>query len=133
MPHLIIEYSANATPDVDIQGLVDTLHETAASIEAFPLAGLRTRAQQRDAYRIADGHADNAFVHVLLKIGHGRPLDVRQQAGEKIFSALENYLEPVLKQRPLAVSFEIQELDPVLNYKGGNIREYLAKRTGQSQ
>ena len=102
----------------------------AASIEAFPLAGLRTRAQPREAYRIADGHADNAFVHVLLKIGHGRPLDVRQQAGDKIFSALENYLKPVLDQRPLAVSFEIQELDPVLNYKGGNIREYLARRTG---
>ncbi len=128
MPHLTIEYSANLERDLDLPALVEALHTTAVGIEAFPLAGMRTRAERRDIYRIADGHPDNAFVHVVLRIGHGRPLEVRQAAGEQLFSALNDFLAPVSARRALAISFEIQELDPVLNYKAGNIRDHLARR-----
>ena len=128
MPHLIIEYSANLERDLNLPELIDTVHAVAAAIDAFPLAGLRTRAARRDHYRIADGHADNSFIHVLLRIGHGRPLEVRQEAGATLFTALTEYLAPISACRPLAISFEMQELDPVLNYKTGNIREHMAAR-----
>lgn len=130
MPHLTIEYSANLEEDLEIQRLIDHLHETTAAIEAFPMAGLRTRGERRDHYRIADGHRDNRFVHAVLRIGHGRELEVRKAAGEKIFDALVNFLNEISAQRPLAISFEIQELDPNTNYKTGNIRAYLADRQG---
>ena len=42
MPHQIIEYSANLEARLSIADLIDTLHETAAKIDAFPLGGLRT-------------------------------------------------------------------------------------------
>ena len=128
MPHLTIEYTANLEPQLQLPQLIDALHKVAASVEALPLAGLRTRAERRDHYRIADGHADNAFVHLSLRIAHGRSLEVRQAAGELLFAALCRELQPLLATRPLAVSFEISEIDPVLNYKGGNIREYLTQR-----
>ena len=128
MPHLIVEYSANIEPRLRLPELIEALHRTAASIEAFPLAGLRTRAERRDHFLIADSHPDNGFVHLVLRIAHGRPLEVRQAAGEKIFATLCAHLEPLLADSPVAVSFEIQEMDPVLNYKGGNIRDYLARR-----
>jgi 5-carboxymethyl-2-hydroxymuconate isomerase len=132
MPHLTVEYSANLDPVLRLPELIASLHDTAAGIDAFPLAGLRTRAERRDVYRIADGHPDNAFVHLVLRIAHGRPLDVRQAAGERIFATLCAHLAPLLARAPLAISFEIQEIDPVLNYKSGNIREYLARRGVQS-
>lgn len=128
MPHLTIEYTANLEPALRLPVLLDALHATAAGIEAFPVAGLRTRAERRDAWRIADGHPDNAFVHLTLRIAHGRALEVRQAAGEKLFATLCAHLEPLLAHTPLAISFEIQEIDPVLNYKAGNIREYMARR-----
>ena len=128
MPHLIIEYSANVEASLNLPRLIDVMHETTAAIEAFPLAGLRTRGEKRDHYRIADGHPDNSFVHATLKIGSGRTIEVREDAGEKIFAALVNYLEPVSAQRPLAISFEIQELAEKTNYKTGNIRQYMAAR-----
>ena len=124
MPHLTIEYSANLEPALKLPALIDALHAVTASIDAFPLAGLRTRAVRRDRYRIADGHPDNAFVHVVLRIAHGRPLEVRKAAGKAIFAALCRQLRPILDTTPLALSFEIQELDPVLNFKQGNIRKY---------
>ena len=128
MPHLIIEYTANLEPQLQLPPLIEALHNTAAMIEAFPLAGLRTRAERRDHYRIADGNADNAFVHLTLRIAHGRSVEVRKAAGDLLFAALCRELQPLLEKHPIAVSFEISEIDPVLNYKGGNIREYMTKR-----
>jgi len=128
MPHQTIEYSANLEPELDIDALVTALHETAASIDALPIGGLRTRAVAREHYRIADGHPDNTFINVFLRIAPGRPFDVRKAAGEKLFQALCDYLEEIYSSTPLAISYEIQELDADLRWKKNNIREYLATR-----
>ena len=132
MPHQTIEYSANLEPELDINALVTALHETAASIDALPIGGLRTRAVAREHYRIADGHPDNTFINVFLRIAPGRPFDVRKAAGEKLFQALCDYLEEIYSSTPLAISYEIQELDADLRWKKNNIREYLAKREKES-
>ena len=129
MPHQVIEYSANLARIVDIDGLVTALHETAAGIDALPLGGLRTRAVAREHYRIADGHADNAFVNVYLRLAPGRSFEVRQAAGQKLFAALCDYLEATYSTSPLAISYEIQELDADLRWKKNNLREHLAKRS----
>lgn len=128
MPHQIIEYSENLTSVLHIEELIDVLHETAATVEAFPLAALRTRAVCRSDYQIADNHPDNGFVHVVLRIAQGRPLEVRQAAGEKLFKALCDFLEPLQSSSPLAISFEMQEIDPELRWKKNNLREYLGRR-----
>ena len=128
MPHQTIEYSANLEPELNIDALVKALHETAASIDALPIGGLRTRAVAREHYRIADGHPDNTFINVFLRIAPGRPFDVRKAAGEKLFQALCGYLEEIYSSTPLAISYEIQELDADLRWKKNNIREYLAAR-----
>ncbi len=128
MPHQIIEYSANLESSVDIDALVTVLHETAAGIDALPIGGLRTRAVARQHYRIADGHPDNAFINVVLRLAPGRPFDVRKAAGEKLYEALCDYLEPVFTSSPLAISYEIQEIDADLRWKKNNLRDYLAKR-----
>lgn len=128
MPHQIIEYSANLESRIDIESVVDGLHEVATGIEGLPLGGLRTRAAKREAYQVADGHPDNAFVHVILKLGHGRPVEKRREFGEALFAALCNLLEPVSSSSPLAISFEIQEIHPDLTWKKNNLRDYMASR-----
>ena len=128
MPHQIVEYSANLESRISISDLIDKLHETAAEIDAFPLGGLRTRAARRVHYKIADGHPDNQFLHLTWKLGHGRSEEVRKEAGERMFSVLCEFLEPVSSCSPLAISFEIQEIHPVLTFKQNNLREYMATR-----
>lgn len=128
MPHQIIEYSANLETRLDIQALVDGLHRTAMGIDGLPLGGLRTRAARRDAYQVADRHPDNAFVHLILKLGHGRSLEKRREFGEAIFASLCELLEPVSSTSPLAISFEIQEIHPELTWKKNNLRDYMARR-----
>lgn len=128
MPHLTVEYTANLDRTLNVPELIDTLHTVAGAIEALPLAGLRTRALRIEHFRFADGHPDNAWVNMVLRIAHGRTQEVKQAAGERLFTALCEYLAPIGDNAPLAISFEIQEMDAVLNYKHGNIRDYMARR-----
>lgn len=129
MPHQIIEYSANLESRMDIQALIDGLHEAAMGIDGLPLGGLRTRAARRDSYQVADQQPDNAFVHMILKLGHGRPEEKRREFGEALFASLCALLEPVSSTSPLAISFEIQEIHPTLTWKKNNLREYMEKRS----
>ncbi|NOX70341.1 MAG: 5-carboxymethyl-2-hydroxymuconate Delta-isomerase [Gammaproteobacteria bacterium] len=131
MPHLTVEYSQNLDASLDIKELVRVLHEAAADIEALPVGGLRTRAVARRYYQIADGHPDNAFLSLVLRLAPGRAFDVRKAIGETLFETLCKYLGPIYAATPLAISFEIQELDADLRWKQNNLRAYMAKRSGE--
>lgn len=131
MPHLIVEYSSNIEGQIDLEALLDKLHACALTTGVFPLGGLRVRAHRTDAFRIADKAPDNGFVHVTALIGHGRPLDVQQRAGATLFDALTTHLEPLYARSPLAISLNVQEFHPVLNFKRNNLHEYVERRGGQ--
>ncbi len=128
MPHLIIEYSANLESDIDIKGLVRTLHECAVSIDALPTGGIRTRAARRDTFMVADGDPSNGFVNVILRIAKGRSLEVQKVTGQTLFGVLTDYVQEVYDRRPLALSFEIQEINPDTRWNQGNLRDYMAQR-----
>ncbi|MFN8061037.1 MAG: 5-carboxymethyl-2-hydroxymuconate Delta-isomerase [Vicinamibacterales bacterium] len=129
MPHLIIEYSSNLRPVLDVSRLVQRLHEAAIRTGIFPLGGVRTRAVAREHYRVADGHPDNAFVHAVLRVGSGRDLETRQRVGQQVFADLCGALATISDTQPLAISFEVEEIEPMLSYRKNNIHEYLTRRS----
>ena len=130
MPHFIIEYSANLDSELDLPAFVEAVHEAALATGIFPLKGMRTGAARRETYRIADGHPDNGFVHLVARIGHGRTLEVKKTGGQAIFDAVTAHLKPLSDRLPLAISFEIQEIDPDLNFKTNNLPEWIERRSG---
>lgn len=132
MPHFIVEYSANLEEEINFDQLFTSVHETLGESGVFPLGGIRSRAIRMDHYRIADGQHDYAFVHMLLKVGSGRSLEVRQQEADRLFKVIEGFFEPIQTKRLLAITFEMQEIDPVLTYKKNNIHEFLAKNNASN-
>ena len=132
MPHLIVEYSANVESRLDLDPLLDRLHQEAIRSGMFPAGGIRVRAYKAENYRIADCHADNAFVHVTAIVGSGRPLDRREQVSRLLFDALCEELAEVQATGPLAISFNMREFDPVLNLKKNNLHEYVRQRAAGS-
>jgi 5-carboxymethyl-2-hydroxymuconate isomerase len=128
MPHVVVEFSANLRGRADVPRLLRTLHAAALATGVFPRGGTRTRAEERTEYVIADGHPDNAFVHVTLRIGHGRDLETRRSAGQAVFDALVAELAPAFASTPLAISFEVQEIDPDLSWKHNNVHRYVEAR-----
>jgi 5-carboxymethyl-2-hydroxymuconate isomerase len=131
LPHLIVEYSANIEERIALDALLDKLHTCALGTGVFPLGGLRIRAYRAEAYRVADKAPDNGFVHLTALIGHGRPLDVQQRAAEELFAVLTKHLEALYAQSPLALSLNVQEFHPVLNFKKNNLHEYVQRRGGK--
>jgi 5-carboxymethyl-2-hydroxymuconate isomerase len=128
MPHIIVEYTSNLQGALVVDSLLDALHASALSTGLFPIGGLRVRAHRLDHYKVADRHPDNGFVHVLLKIGHGRTQDAKKAACDQIFACLKHELRDLLEGRPFGLSMELQELDPVLNYKHNNLHDVVARR-----
>lgn len=125
MPHAIIEYSANLENKLDLDGLIDQIHQACIATGVFPLTGMRTRGARRDNYKIADGNQDACFIHLQLKIGPGRPEDTKKKAMEDIFTALTDYVKPVFDISPVALSIEVFELPPVLRINKHNLAEYV--------
>ncbi|HWB45478.1 MAG TPA: 5-carboxymethyl-2-hydroxymuconate Delta-isomerase [Hyphomicrobiaceae bacterium] len=133
MPHLIVEYSANLDQDVDIPRLVSAIHAAALETGVFPIGGIRTRAERRDTFEVADSHPDNGFIHVQARIGAGRPPEVRQKAAEHIFAAIKAETAKAFASRPLGLTFEIVQIDPVGSLKHNNLHEIVqARRKGSA-
>lgn len=133
LAHIFIEHSANLQPHLDLPGFIRAVHEAALATGIFPIGGLRTRAYEAQAYRIADGHPDNAFVHLSIRVGHGRDLPTRRTACEQIFAAASANLAPLFEKLPLGLSVEMDELHPELSFKKNNLHEYVKQRQSPSQ
>ncbi|WOE32214.1 MULTISPECIES: 5-carboxymethyl-2-hydroxymuconate Delta-isomerase [unclassified Acinetobacter] len=125
MPHFIAEYSANLKEDIDFKIFFEKVNHFLGATGVFPLGGIRSRAVRMDDYRIADAKHDYAFIHMTLKVGSGRDLATRQKVAEDLFKLIDEYFQPLRDKRLLAISFEMIELDPVLNFKSNNIHQFL--------
>ena len=125
MPHLMIDYSANVEPDVEMGALCDTLRDVAASIDAFPLAGVKVRALRVDHYAIADGNPEHGFIDISVRIREGRDMETKQNAAQKLFDAANEFVADVMQRRSLALSLELRDIDAALSPKSGSIRKYL--------
>lgn len=121
MPHFIVECTENIREQADLPGLFARVNEALAATGIFPLGGIRSRAHWVDTWQMADGKQDYAFVHMTLKIGAGRSLESRQQVGEMLFALIKDHFAGLMAARYLALSFELDELHPTLNYKQNNV------------
>jgi len=128
MPHLIVEYSENLASDLDARAMMKQIADAAISTGVFPVAGLRGRCFPAKDYWVADGHPDNAFLHLTVKVGHGRDIETRRRAGETIFKALCDFFADISARRPLALSMEMIEFHPELIFRHGNMSDHMAAR-----
>ena len=129
MPHLIVEYSANIEDQIALDALLDKHHTCALGTGVFPLGGLRVRAHRTDAYRIADKSPGQR-----LRARHGadRPRPPARRAaargGGAIRGAARSISSRSTQRSPLALSLNVQEFHPVLNFKKNNLHEYVKRR-----
>jgi len=129
MPHITVEYSANLEERLGIDALIGALHDAAIATGLFEIGGIRTRGSRRDHYRIADANPLNGFVAITVRIGHGRTLEQRRALGEALFAAASRQLDALFAATPLALSLEVQEIDPVLNFKRNNLHARIGGRS----
>lgn len=113
MPHIQIDYGAGLEAAVDIQGLVDAVHQAAVDSGVFPLWGIRAFAQAMPHCRIGNGNPENAFVHIGVRIAPGRSAEVRQRVANDLLEAALSLLGALYTVRPVGCQVDISEFDPV--------------------
>lgn len=123
MPHLIVEFTDNLQPDGDIGGLLPKLTQVLIDQGAYPIGGIRARAIELHHYRIADGAADDAFVHATLKIGAGRSDAVKQATCDGLFAVMKAHFAELFARRYLALSLELVEFSEAGTWKHNNIHQ----------
>ena len=121
MPHFTIEYSANLDARLDMAKVVEAVRKAAVETGIFPLGGIRVRAIRCEHYAIADGSPYFGFLDMVLRLGEGRNLATRRTAGEHIFRALSDHLDPVFATSKFALSFDMQINDKKTSFKRNNI------------
>lgn len=125
MPHFIAEYTHNIEHQADLPGLFEKVHSVLDDSGVFPLGGMRSRGVRLDTWRMADDRHDYAFVHMTLKVGHGRDLTTRQKVAKKLFEVITRHFADLQAQRLLALSFEMIELHEQLSFKENNVHAFL--------
>lgn len=130
MPHIWVEYSANIEREIDIPRLLKAVQNALIDDGTiFPFAGARTRGIRIDNYHIVDGHPDNAFVYILMRVAPGRKPEDRKEAGDRVLAAARECLADVMTRRPFGLTVQMQESDNTVNLKTSNFREILQSRS----
>jgi 5-carboxymethyl-2-hydroxymuconate isomerase len=132
MPHITIEYSANLEKDVDIRALVHGVHAAALASGVFEMGAVRTRAERRDVYEIADGDPANAFIHVDLNMAPGRDVAARKRVAQATLDVVAEATKAVFTRSGLALSVEIHEIDNATALRLNNLHARMAAK-GQSR
>lgn len=122
MPHIIVEYSANLEDSFEIGALIGDLHKAAIDSGAVEIAALRTRAERRDVFCIADGDSDNAFVHIMMRLRIGRSEEVRKSLADALLAATDKNLQLAFETHRIAITVEMEEIDNITARKN-TIRE----------
>jgi 5-carboxymethyl-2-hydroxymuconate isomerase len=125
LPHIIVELSANLQPEISPRHLVGALHAAALETGVFPLGGLRTRAEVRDVFLVADGDPGNGFVAVVVRMGQGRDEATRRRVAEALMGVLERETAEVFRTRGLGLTVEVQEIDGAAALKTNNLHERI--------
>ncbi|MCJ8310089.1 MAG: 5-carboxymethyl-2-hydroxymuconate isomerase [Rhizobiaceae bacterium] len=121
MPHIIVEHSANLSETHDMADLAKRLGDACVGTGIFPRAGVRVRMHPIETYAMADGHPDNAFIAVIMRIGAGRELEVRQRGGQVVFDLLCNTFADAIEQGFMAISVDMEINDPDMTFKRNGV------------
>jgi 5-carboxymethyl-2-hydroxymuconate isomerase len=123
MPHIIAEYSVNLEDRLDVQALVDDLHQAAIASAVAELVAIRTRAVRREHFRVADGNPANGFVHIVARMRRGRTDEQRKALGQALLAAADKRLGSVYPAHPIGLTVEVHEIDPDMTFRRNTLRE----------
>jgi len=110
MPHLRLEYTANIAQKVDFQALFADLQGALSRVGGIPMANFKSRAYRLDAYRIAEGSPDQAFVHLDIRMFEGRPDDLKQAMLAAVMDVLKSHYAATGAGPEIQFSVEIQDI-----------------------
>lgn len=107
MPHIIVEYSPNLEPEVNIAVLLPSMHAALAS-QGVDSARIKTRATALNHYVVGDKGNVGAMMHITLLLLEGRDDETKQQYSQPIYKVAVDAVKA--SDKPCAVTLEVRDM-----------------------
>jgi 5-carboxymethyl-2-hydroxymuconate isomerase len=142
MPHLVILYTGQLDTEVNMTTLCRQMADAMLTVkdedgkQVFPTGGTRVLAYPAPHCAVADGGAagkasggsgDYAFVYLNLRVGRGRSDATLQGAGQTLTKAAHAFFEPIMAQRHIGITLQIDVGQEVFDNKHSNIHPLFNK------
>ncbi|MFM8624371.1 MAG: 5-carboxymethyl-2-hydroxymuconate isomerase [Betaproteobacteria bacterium] len=144
MPHLVILYTGQLDTEVNVTTLCRQMADAMLTVkdeagqQVFPTGGTRVLAYPAPHYAVADGgtagqaaglydhnphggSGDYAFVYLNLRMGRGRSEATQQSAGQALLDVAKVFFAPVMAQRHIGITLQIDVGPEVFDAKHSNI------------
>ena len=110
MPHIKLEYTDNLVRSAELQGLFQSIHQVLATTGGINLENCKSRCQALSDFRIGDGDARHAFVHLDIRFVEGRDMELKQQLGEEIKKILVDFFCTAQNPSATQITVEIRDI-----------------------
>ena len=142
MPHLVILYTGQLDTEVNMTQLCRQMADAMLTVkdeagqQVFPTGGTRVLAYPAPHYAVADGGAagqaaggtgDYAFVYMNLRMGRGRSETTQQRAGQALVEVAKAFFAPVMAQRHIGITLQIDVGPEVFDAKHSNLHPLFQK------
>ena len=142
MPHLVILYTGQLEAEVNMTQLCRQMADAMLTVkdeagqQVFPTGGTRVLAYPAPHYAVADGGAagqaaggtgDYAFVYMNLRMGRGRSETTQQRAGQALVEVAKAFFAPVMAQRHIGITLQIDVGPEVFDAKHSNLHPLFQK------
>lgn len=106
MPHIIVEYAEQITDGVQIDAILQVIHQSIAESGLFKANQIKTRAYPFRTFTNAGG--SEPYIHIQTRIKSGRDADNKKQLGEVVLTGLSSLSIPAS-----VITIEIIDMDRV--------------------
>ena len=146
MPHVVILYTGNLEPHVDMGSLCRKLADTMLAVhvedgaQVFPTGGTRVFAYPAPHYAVSDGgtagraaggDGDYGFIYINLRMGKGRSGTVQKAAGDALLACAQAHLAPLFAdpRKHLGLTVQVDEAPgQVYDAKHSTLHPLFAKK-----
>ena len=104
MPHIIVEYAEKIIDSVQINSILQVVHESIAESGLFKANQIKTRAYPFRTFTNAGG--SEPYIHIQTRIKSGRDADNKKQLGEVVLAGLSK-----LNISASVVTIEVIDMD----------------------
>ncbi|MGF1742846.1 5-carboxymethyl-2-hydroxymuconate Delta-isomerase [Vibrio profundum] len=88
MPNLILEYSNSVDERVNVQGLLEDLHQEVLSCGLFEKSSVKSRAIRYHNWLVGEHNDSQDFIHLRIELLEGRSIEQKTDLSQRLINAL---------------------------------------------
>jgi 5-carboxymethyl-2-hydroxymuconate isomerase len=115
MPHVVLQYTANLEPEVDMPALCREIGSALIALRdesggpLFPVGGTRVLAYPAQVFSVADGQGDYGFCYINIRIAGGRSAAKKKEAGDAVLARAQAAFASAFAAGHVGVTIQIDE------------------------